>query len=425
MISGATTQLATPVRRWLQQFREWKSGGGILLVAAAAISMLLANSRWHHVVDAFWESHRALAAADVTLSLTVREWISDGLMASFFLLVGLEIKREVLEGELSTVRGAALPLAAAFGGMVVPAMIYLVVNPDGVASRGWPVPMATDIAFALGVLSMLGSRIPPSLTVFLTALAIADDLGAVVVIGFISGHAPDTRYLLPFALTFGALMLANRRRVASLAVYAVLGIVLWYIVLRLGLHPTLAGILIAFTVPSHTAVTAVVPSHTAATAASQPSPLARLEHMLHSPVNYCILPLFALANAGVPLAGPAGDDASAFGPVAAGVTLGLIAGKPLGILVACWLATRLGAALPSGASWLGITGIAILAGIGFTMSLFMSQLVFGEGPLLQQAKLGIVCASVAAALAGATIIMLSVRSAASRDARELERANGA
>ena len=352
MISGAITQIAAQVRRSLQQFREWKSGGGILLIAAAAILMLLANSRWHQLVDAFWESHRALAAADITLSLTLREWISDGLMASLFLLVGLEIKREVLEGELSTVRSAALPLAAAFVGMVVPAIIFLVVNPDGVASRGWPVPMAADIAFALGVLSMRGSRIPPSLTVFLAALAIADDLGAVVVIGFISGHAPDTSYLLPFALTLGALMLANRRRVASLTVYAP-GHRAVVCRAPLGSAPHARRRSPHF----HRAVThgcdCSMPSHTAATAASPPSPLARFEHMLHGPVNYCILPLFSLANAGVPLAGPAGDDASAFGQVAAGVTLGLIAGKPLGILVASWLATRLGAALPSAASWLG------------------------------------------------------------------------
>ncbi|MES3033012.1 MAG: Na+/H+ antiporter NhaA [Gemmatimonadota bacterium] len=430
--------LAVRLSRPIRQFTEWQAGGGVMLLLAAAIAMGIANSQWHAPVEAFWETPLTIGFGASRFELSLRAWISDGLMAIFFLLVGLEIKSEMLVGELSTVRSASLPLAAALGGMLVPALIYTALNRGTAGAPGWGIPTATDIAFALGVLALLGSRVPAALTVFLAALAIADDLGAVLIISLFYGHAPDPTYLLLAAAVLALLVAANVAGVAWVSVYALLGLLLWYCVLRSGVHSTVAGVLLALTVPARSRIEPArfeaearerlddfavatgaddrpvlsnggqqraLAAIEEATEDAQP-PLAHLRHILHVPVSFWIMPLFALANAGVPLGG-ADAGVSLVGPVSIGVTLGLVLGKPLGILLATWIATRLGATLPSGASWATIAGVAVLAGIGFTMSLFVAGLAFPGSALLAQAKLGIVLASVVAGLIGATAVYVS------------------
>jgi NhaA family Na+:H+ antiporter len=322
--------------------------------------------------------------------------------------------------------------------MIAPALIFTVLNRGTAGAPGWGIPTATDIAFALGVLALLGSRVPPALTVFLAALAIADDLGAVLVISLFYGHAPDPTYLVLAAAVLVVLIGANMAGVAWVSVYALLGVVLWYFVLRSGVHSTVAGVLLALTVPARSRIDPgrfeeeaherlrqfeiatgaddrpvlsnggqqrALAAIEAAVEDAQP-PLAHLRHILHVPVNFWIMSLFALANAGVPLGGD-GSGAALVGPVSIGVALGLIAGKPIGILLATWIATRLGATLPTGASWPTIAGVACLAGIGFTMSLFVSGLAFPGGALLAQAKIGIVSASVVAGVIGAIAVFVT------------------
>jgi len=427
--------LAVRLIRPFRQFTEWQAGGGVLLMIAATIAMVLANSGWHAAVEAFWETPLALRFGADSFSLTLREWISDGLMVVFFLLVGLEIKSELLVGELSTVRGASLPLAAALGGMVIPALIYASLNVGTPGVHGWGIPTATDIAFALGVLALLGARVPPAMTVFLAALAIADDLGAVLVISLFYGHAPDAMYLLKAGGVLGLLLCANLAGVAWKSVYALLGLVLWYFVFRSGIHATVAGVLLALTIPARSRIDPArfeeearkrIDAFAVATGEddrpvlsnggqqhelaaleavvedAQP-PLSHFRHILHVPVNFWIMSLFALANAGVPF-NSATDDGELLGRVGLGVALGLIVGKPIGILAATWIATRLGASLPTGATWPTVAGVACLAGIGFTMSLFVSGLAFPASAMLGQAKFGIVFASLVAGALGAAVV---------------------
>ena len=431
--------LAVRLSQPFQDFTRWKGGAGVMLLLAAAIAMGLANSPWHLAVEAFWQTPISIGVGASALSLSLRSIISDGLMAIFFLLVGLEIKGELLVGELSTPQSAALPLAAALGGMIVPALTYLAFNRDSGAAVGWGIPTATDIAFALGVLSMLGPRVPAPLFVFLSALAIADDLGAVLIISLFYGHQPDASWLLLGAGVMLALLIANRSGVAWRSVYAVLGVLLWYCVLRSGVHSTVAGVLMALCIPARSRIEATrfeqtvereLQAFAAATGDearpvvsngdqqralsaievacedAQP-PLAHFRHQLYVPVNFWIMPIFALANAGVSLSDAGTGTSFRFGAVGMGVLLGLVVGKPVGILLATFLATRLGATLPRGVSWPAISGVACLAGIGFTMSLFVSGLAFNGTPLLAQAKLGIVVASVVAGLTGAIALWLT------------------
>ncbi len=438
MSSAPKPVLAVRLSRPIRQFTEWQAGGGVMLLVAAAIAMAVANSGWHASADAFWDTPLSFGFGSSHFELTLREWISDGLMAVFFLLVGLEIKSELLVGELSTLRSASLPLAAALGGMLAPALIYVALNHGTAGAPGWGIPTATDIAFALGVLALLGSRVPPALTVFLAALAIADDLGAVLVISLFYGHAPDPTYLLLAGAVLMVLIAANMAGVAWVSVYALLGLLLWYCVLRSGVHSTVAGVLLALTVPARSRIEPArfetearerlddfavatgeddrpvlsnggqqraLAAIEEATEDAQP-PLAHLRHMLHVPVNFWIMPLFALANAGVPLGGGQAG-ASLVGRVSIGVAAGLILGKPLGILLATWIATRFGATLPTGASWSTIAGVAVLGGIGFTMSLFVAGLAFPGSVLLAQAKLGIVIASLVAGVIGAIAVYVS------------------
>jgi NhaA family Na+:H+ antiporter len=370
------------------------TAGGLVLLACAGIAIAWANSPWASSYDALWNGLLTLGQEPLRGRFTVRHAINDGLMAVFFFLVGLEIKRELLVGALTSARQAALPIAAAIGGMVVPALLYAVVNGGGTGARGWGIPMATDIAFALGVLALLGSRVPSSLRVFLSALAIADDLGAVLVIALFYTATVSWGAM---AAAAGLLMLAvgaNAAGVRAARAYIIIGLALWVAVLLSGVHATVAGVLLAFTIPSHTT-------------------LARMERGLHGIVTFGILPLFALANAGVSFHG-GGELLTS--PVAAGVLVGLFLGKPLGITLAAWGAVRSGiATLPAGVSWRTLHGVAWLGGIGFTMSLFIAGLAFGAQPaLLTAAKLGVLLASVLAGSIGWTLLRGSTREAVVR-----------
>lgn len=419
--------------RPFQQFARTGAFSGILLLICTALAMAWANSPWHAAYFAVWDAHISLRIADRLLDLSILSWLNDGLMAGFFLLVGLEIKREVLVGELATLRQAALPIAAAIGGMLLPALLFILVNPAAPASSGWGIPMATDIAFALGILMLLGPRIPLGLKVFLTALAIVDDMGAVVVIALFYS---ESLHLLPLALAACcvlALIGLNVARVRHLAPYLILGVVLWLSLHEGGIHPTIAGVLLALSIPSRTRINAeefsvqarellaefeqaetgdllVLTSkgqqeavHALERASEHvQAPLLRLEHALQPVVQYGIMPLFAFANAGVRLGG---SEGAAFTGVTWGILLGLIVGKPVGILLFSRIAVALNlAALPAGTSWRLVHGAAWLGGIGFTMSLFIATQAFGGTGMLFPAKAGILLGSTAAGLVGAIVL---------------------
>ena len=422
--------ILSPLERFLRQ----ATAGGIVLVATTALTLAVANSRFADSFAQLWEHSAALALGAWTLDQTLHHWVNDGLMALFFLLVGLELKREMLVGELASLKHAALPVAAAVGGMAVPALLYLALNRDAAAARGWGIPMATDIAFAIGILVLLASRIPRALIVFLMALAIADDLGAVLVIALFYTGALDQAALLNAALALGVLILLNRGGVRALLPYAAVGALLWYFTLQSGIHATVAGVLLAFAIPARPLHTAqqfdarvsqlltqfrahahdpatpseVPASHDMAVIAASlqcdaqavQSPLQRIEHGLSAPVAFVILPLFALANAGIDFR-RFDLVASLSHPITTGIALGLVLGKFVGIGSFSWLAIRLGVArLPPGVAWSHLLGAAWLGGIGFTMSLFISQLAFQDPAQLELAKIGILLGSLLAALIG-------------------------
>jgi len=419
--------------RPFQQFARTGATSGVLLLVATTVALVWANSPWHASYTAVWDSPVAVAVAGRSIQLSLLAWINDGLMAAFFLLVGLEIKRELLAGELASVRQATLPIAAAIGGMLVPALVYLSFNPSGMAAGGWGIPMATDIAFALGVLSLLGPRIPLGLKVFLTALAIVDDMGAVVVIALFYS---DTLHLGPLAVSLacGVILVGlNATRIRRLLPFLAVGIVLWFALHESGIHATIAGVVLALTIPVRTRINAEEFSSQARDLLTEfdkaetgdllvitskgqqeaihalerasegvQAPLLRLEHGLQPLVQYGIMPLFAFANAGVRLGG---GEASPAVPVTLGVLFGLALGKPLGIMLFSWLAVRLRlAALPAETSWRSLHGAAWLGGIGFTMSLFIAAQAFAGTPLLFPAKLGILLGSTLAGSVGAILL---------------------
>jgi NhaA family Na+:H+ antiporter len=423
-----------PVDRLLAPFREFtvrEASGGILLMGAALIALVWANSPFADSYVSLWRTPLTVGVGDLSLSKSVHLWINDGLMAIFFLVVGLEIKREVLVGELASPRRAILPIAAAVGGAVLPAILFLLITAgDPEAARGWGVPMATDIAFALGVLALLGSRAPVGLKIFLTALAIVDDLLAVMVIALFYSSDTSTTALAAAAAILVGLVVVNRLGVRRPLVYAVLGIGLWIAILQSGIHATIAGVLLAMTIPARTRID---PSdfldrargfiadlgrdmgddpdaaHHAALweledlTESAQAPILRMEHALHPWVAFLIVPLFALSNAGVRLVGD--PTAIATEPLVLGVLVGLIVGKQIGITLAAWLVVRSGlATLPRSVSFWHVYGAAWLGGIGFTMSLFVGDLAYGESPALGLAKIGILAASVIAGAVGYLIL---------------------
>jgi NhaA family Na+:H+ antiporter len=409
-----------------QEFASAGAFGGIVLMMCASVALLWANSPWRESYFAIWETKIAVGLSPNPVTMSLHHWINDGIMALFFLLVGLEIKREFLVGELATLRQAALPVAAALGGMVVPATIYALVNFGTVGAAGWGIPMATDIAFALGVLSVLGRGVPIGLKVFLTALAIVDDLGAVLIIALFYTTSINWIALMVSAGVVVCLALMNVRGVTSLTPYLLLGMILWWTLYASGIHATIAGVVLAMTLPSQTRINTAQFSEQARSLLDEfdkaetgdlliitskgqqeavhslrtlgkivQSPLLRLEHSLHGPVTFVIMPLFALANAGVALGAVAIDR------VVVGVLAGLLLGKPLGIFLFSRVAVRLGyATLPSNVTWRQLHAVAWLAGIGFTMSLFVADLAFGASLLTTSAKVGIIGASVLAGIVG-------------------------
>jgi NhaA family Na+:H+ antiporter len=441
-MDAKTSRRASPLARALRPFQQFagsESAGAVVLLAAAAAALLWANSPWRAGYFALWDEPIAFGPAAHPLVLPLQLWINDALMALFFLVVGLELKREVLVGELASPRQAALPIAAALGGMIAPAITYAVFNATNPSARsGWGVPMATDIAFALGVLRLFGPRIPSGLTVFLAALAIVDDLGAIVVIAIFYTQTLHVSYLLWGAVAFLVLVGLNRLGVRRLLPYLLVGIALWYFIHHSGIHATLAGVLLALTIPVRTRINAaefssemrglldefdraetgdllVITSkgqqeaiHSMEGASDGVlAPLLQLEETLHPFVASGIMPLFALSNAGVALSGL---DLASGGWVTVGIGAGLLFGKPAGILAASWLAVRQGwATLPANVSWPMLHGVAWLGGIGFTMALFIGGLAFGATPLQDAAKLGVLLASVVAGTVGALVLRHALR----------------
>ncbi len=371
----------------IQEFLRDTSNGGKVLIAASALALALANSPAGKAYFAFLDLHG--------FGWSVQHAANDGLMSLFFLLVGLEIKREAVEGELSTWGQRALPALAALGGMIVPALVYVTVNAGAPATlRGWAIPTATDIAFALAVLSLLGPRVPLSLSILLTSLAIVDDLGAVLVIALFYTDRIDGLALAGAGVVFALLCLLNAAGVRRLVPYLCLGAGLWVLVLRSGIHPTIAGVLLAATIPLKTRSAADDGAH---------APLHRLEHGLQRFVSFAVVPLFGFANAGLDLSALSLADLGK--PVTLGVALGLFLGKQAGVMLFIWAAIRTGLArMPAQAGWRQIYGVALLCGIGFTMALFINLLAFPDSGHAMEAKLGVLLGSLAAALAGAAVL---------------------
>ncbi len=426
-----------PIERFLrpfQEFAELEASGGILLLVCTVVALVWANSPWADTYFSFWRTTVTVGFGEFLLSKPLLLWINDGLMAVFFFVVGLEIKREVLVGELNSARKAALPIVAALGGALVPAGIYMAFNAGTAGSPGWGIPMATDIAFALGVLALLGPRVPFALKVFLTALAIVDDIIAVLVIAFF--YTAEISWT-SLAIGAGFLLLlgtANWAGVRHPLVYALLGIGLWLAFLKSGVHATVAGVLLAMTIPARARINteeflaqgralldeferagesgesiltnadrrAVL--HTLETTCERvAAPIERFEHALHPWVTFAIMPVFALANAGVALGGDV--SAAVTSPISLGIIVGLVVGKQVGITAFSWLVVRSGfAVLPGDVTWRHIYGAGWLAGIGFTMSLFIASLAFGDSPLLDLAKIGILTASLSAGAVGWMIL---------------------
>ena len=377
-----------PLRSTFTRFFQLEAASGLLLIAAAALALIVNNSPLSHYYTAFLDVPVAVQIGALQIAKPSLLWINDGLMALFFLLIGLEVKRELLEGQLSKPSQVVLPGAAAIGGMVVPALIYWFINKDYPdALGGWAIPMATDIAFALGVLALLGKRVPVSLKLFLMTLAIIDDLGAIIVIAvFYSSELSGVSLLLAAACLI-VLIAMNRMGVIKVAPYMIVGLILWVCVLKSGVHATLAGVTLAFCIPLRTKN-------------SETSPLMTIEHALHPWVAYAILPLFAFANAGVSLSGVSLHSFVSHVPM--GIAAGLLIGKTLGVFGLTWIAIKTGmAALPAGSNWGQVFGVAILCGIGFTMSLFVGSLAFVAGSdYVGMDRMGILTGSILAALLG-------------------------
>jgi NhaA family Na+:H+ antiporter len=409
--------------RPLRDFLHTESAGGAVLVAATVVALVWANSPWKASYFELWDTHLSVSLGARTLDLTLRGWINDGLMALFFFVVGLEIKRELVEGELRDPRRAVLPAIAALGGMLVPAAIYLAINAGGDAVAGWGIPMATDIAMAVGVLTLLGRRVAPSLKLFLLALAIVDDIGAILVIAVFYAEAIHYDALVVSILIAVAVIVLRRLRVWYTPLYGVLGLTMWFFLHESGIHATLVGVVLGLMAPTRPIrqremvdadvladiATPETARETVTLARESVSTVEWLEQILHPWTSFVIVPLFALANAGVLLNASVVDDALT-SRVTWGVVAGLVAGKLVGVTAFTWLAVRLRiGTLPDGARWSNVVGVAALAGIGFTVSIFVAGLAFDEPRLTEQAKIGILLASVLAGLLGVLLLARSGR----------------
>jgi NhaA family Na+:H+ antiporter len=412
----------------VQEFIQTESASGVVLIAAAALAFAWANSPWADSYFAVLDARVGLAFAAWSLEKPLLLWVNDLLMAVFFFLVGLEIKREVMVGELAGWQRASLPAACALGGMIVPALIYVAFNLGAPTVSGWGVPMATDIAFALGVLALLGERVPLSLKVFLLALAIVDDLGAVAVIALFYTEIFDGASLAVSLLVWGSALAYGRASGQKPLVFALLGLMMWYFMLKSGIHATIAGVLMAMAVPLRHMLgmqelqqelrslasrgagfeqTEIVIEHLEEVLDRAHSPLHSLEHALAPYVAFVIMPVFAFFNAGVALGG---GEAGAISAISLGVLAGLLLGKPIGVAGFALIAVKSGLSrLPTGVTWSGMVGVGLLAGIGFTMSLFIANLAFADRASLVQAKTGVLVASVVAALAGLAFLRRALR----------------
>lgn len=395
-MTGPESPLVDRLFKPLQDFLQLESAGGLILMAASLLALGLANSPWQGHYVALLDLPVQVSVGDSGIAKPLLLWINDGLMAVFFFLIGLELKREVLEGHLSSWRRASLPAIAALGGMAVPALFYAALNRgDAQAMRGWAIPTATDIAFALGVLSLLGNRVPAALKAFLLSVAIFDDLGAIIVIALFYTAELSLLSLLVASAVTAALAGLNRFGVTRSAAYVVLGVVLWVAMLKSGVHATLAGVLLALFIPMKTR--------------SGQSLLTGLEHTLHPWVAFAVLPLFAFANAGIPLLGLTLADT--LHPVPLGIALGLVIGKPLGVMLSCWLAVRLRVAdLPDQVGYRQLWGAALLCGIGFTMSLFIASLAFeqGDGNYFGLERLGILLGTAVSGVLGYAVLRVTL-----------------
>lgn len=417
-----------------QAFIHTQALGGIVLMVAALVAIVWANSPWDDSYADLWETAITVDVNIFSIDEDLRHWINDGLMVFFFFVVALEIKRELVLGELSDPRRAALPVTAALGGMILPAAIYFAFNASGDGQRGWGIPMATDMAFALGVLALLGRRIPVELRIFLLAIAIVDDIAAILVIAVFYTDALSLQALGIAALLLGVIVAMNRIGVLSMNPYFLVGALIWVAVLKSGVHATIAGVVLGLFAPASPQFTKQTfaessqrlseriraaeeqgDEETAEAVLGQmeelvlgtEAPLERLERLLQPWTSYAVVPLFALANAGIVLSGDAVRDAVS-NPVTQGVMLGLVIGKPVGIVSFSWLAVRLGiCSLPKGTTWAQMAGLGLVAGIGFTVSVFITGLAFTDGNLVSDAKIGILSASVLAGLAGYAWLRLS------------------
>lgn len=424
----------------INDFLHKEASGGILLIIFTVIALAWANSPWSDSYHDLWHTYISFNAGSLALKLSFHHWINDGLMVIFFFVVGLEIKRELLVGELSSFKKASLPVAGAIGGMLIPALIYVIFNSGTEAINGWGVPMATDIAFVIGILAILGSRVPIGLKVFVVSLAIADDIGAVLVIAIFYTSHISMSSLLTAAVIVVLLIIINKLGVKSLIIYSILGLLLWLSVLQSGIHATIAGVLLAFTIPAKARINTkrfsektgelldkfekagehgenVLSNETRQTDVMAIeenckkilTPLQRFEHGLHPWSSFIIMPVFALANAGVTLKGM-DLGAALTSSVSIGIIAGLFLGKQFGIFAFSWLAvkTKL-ASLPAGVRWSKIYGAGILAGIGFTMSLFIAGLAFTDDSILNLSKIGILTASLIAGLVGYLFLKSALR----------------
>ena len=441
----AATDSPPTERGFFASFIHSEAASSVLLMVCTVVALAWANSPWAHAYEALHHVSFGVAVGSRVFTLPLHAWINDGLMALFFFVVGLEIKREVVVGQLSSLRRAALPATAALGGMVVPAAIYAWFNAGGPGTRGWGIPMATDIAFALGVLALLGPRVPLSLKVFLTALAIGDDLGAVLVIAVFYTETIRLTALLAAAVLLGLFALLLRRRIRQPLVLLVPVVAVWVAILASGVHATVAGVLVAMMISmkaplppqrfveivrdrlrelersdvtresvllDEAQLDTLLELHEAAADVRPPGLL--LERLLHPLQAYVVLPLFALFNAGIPL--DTGALTGMTGAISLGVALGLVIGKPLGLMLFSWLAVRSGLAfLPADLGWRAVFGVAWLAGIGFTMSLFVSGLAFKSAEAIEQAKLGILAGSLVAGVTGYLLLRQALPGDPSRD----------
>lgn len=371
-------------KKLFDEFLNSEKTGGFILILATVVSLILSNSALGEKYINFWHQ----GSPDIV------HWINDGLMTIFFLLIGLELEREIYVGELSSLKNASLPVFGALGGMLLPAIIFLSFNWNTDYRSGFGIPMATDIAFAIGAISLLGSRVPNSLKVFLTAFAVIDDLGAIILIALFYSSSLDWINLFAALAIFGVLLILNKSKVRNILVYIIGGIIMWVFMLHSGIHPTITGVMLAFAIPFHDG--------------GEQSPSYKIQHFLHKPVAFIILPLFALANTAIVITGSIQDASTE--PYIIGIMLGLIIGKPLGI----WLFSRLGTKLklcelPSDLRWKDIFGVGILGGIGFTMSIFITLRAFTDSQVIDYSKLAILIASLLAGIIGLIFLKLILK----------------